>query len=118
MLKHKQKLKLARRLMTPKEIKDHIPPFNTPAWHAHCKAQQPKKKKKREKNPFVSDKLEQLLPTDDLVSTFYKEKEKLEKEELPVRWCSKCNNIYHKCICNQPKKKVSWLKRIMRTISG
>jgi len=46
MLKHKLKLKLARRLRTSQEIRDRISPFNTPAWHSHCKAQQPKKKKK------------------------------------------------------------------------
>ncbi len=37
-MKHKDKLKLARKLLTPQEIKDHVPPFQSVAWDERQKA--------------------------------------------------------------------------------
>lgn len=33
-IKHENKLKMARRMMTPKEIKKNVSPFQSKAWEA------------------------------------------------------------------------------------
>ena len=45
-MKHTDKLKLARKMMTPAEIKAHVPPFQSAAWEARKAARERKVTKK------------------------------------------------------------------------
>jgi hypothetical protein len=41
-MNHRQKLKMARKMMTPKEISAHIPPFDSESWNKRKKTKRDK----------------------------------------------------------------------------
>ena len=48
-MKHKQKVKIARRLRTKKDIQEHAPIFNTESWEKRKKATRQRVLKKQSK---------------------------------------------------------------------